>query len=265
MKKIVYVLGICALVVGVSSCKSNGGNSTEAQNKSIEATADNSQNALDWEGRYSGIVPCADCPGIETVLTLKSGNTYTLSRKYQSEGQETFVEEGSFKWNAEGNKITLENLKKEETASQYLVGEGKITMLDMEGNKVTGELESNYVLAKVDNELVEKYWKLIEIMGQPIKEGELAKDAFLTFKVEGNRVHGNAGCNTINGTYTVESGHRIKFSRMASTMMMCPNMEVEQKMQKIFETADNYYAKNDTLVLNRARMAPLARFVAVYM
>ena len=32
----------------------------------------NSQNSLDWEGVYKGILPCADCDGIETEIVINS-------------------------------------------------------------------------------------------------------------------------------------------------------------------------------------------------
>ena len=49
---------------------------------SIVPTGDNSYNALDWEGTYMGIVPCADCEGIEKTILLNKENTYTLTSKY---------------------------------------------------------------------------------------------------------------------------------------------------------------------------------------
>ena len=33
--------------------------------------AHNSRNALDWAGTYEGVLPCADCPGIQTRLSLR--------------------------------------------------------------------------------------------------------------------------------------------------------------------------------------------------
>jgi len=48
-----------------------------------------------------------------------------------------------------------------------------------------------------------------------------------------------------------------------STMMMCANMDVESKLYQVLEAADNYAVNGDKLVLNKARMAPLARFEVV--
>lgn len=49
------------------------------------------------------------------------------------------------------------------------------------------------------------------------------------------------------------------------TRMACIKPTVEEAFIKVLETADNYTVKNDTLQLNKARMAPLAKFVAVYL
>ncbi len=45
-------------------------------------TGDNSQNSLDWNGTYEATLPCADCPGIKTILTLVADQTFTLSSTY---------------------------------------------------------------------------------------------------------------------------------------------------------------------------------------
>ena len=42
-------------------------------------------------------------------------------------------------------------------------------------------------------------------------------------------------------------------------------MDVENAFQEVLRTADNYSLGGDRLTLSRARMAPLARFEAVYL
>ena len=123
---------------------------------------------------------------------------------------------------------------------------------------------SSSVKPQPDNSITEKYWKLIEINGKPV-EATTSREAFITLKNEGQRVNGNGGCNTLNGTYEITPGNRIKFSQMATTMMACLNMEIEEGLKKALEMADNYSLSEDGkfLSLNRARMAPLARFELV--
>jgi len=42
-------------------------------------------------------------------------------------------------------------------------------------------------------------------------------------------------------------------------------MDVEQAFYEVLSNADNYSLTGDHLTLNRARMAPLARFKAAYL
>ncbi len=116
------------------------------------------------------------------------------------------------------------------------------------------------------SEIVEKYWKLTELSGRPVPRAEASqREAHIILKLDGNRVQGNAGCNSLTGIYELKGGNRIAFSRIAVTKMACPYMDVEIQFLKVLNTADNYTVRGDTLTLNRARMAPLARFDAVYM
>ncbi|NTV93763.1 MAG: copper resistance protein NlpE [Chlorobiaceae bacterium] len=71
------------------------------------ATGDNSETSLDWNGTYKGILPCADCQGVETALTLHKEKTYLLESRYLGKGKQIFVDQGTFSWNAQGNTIQL--------------------------------------------------------------------------------------------------------------------------------------------------------------
>jgi len=122
-------------------------------------------------------------------------------------------------------------------------------------------------LAEANASITDKYWKLIEINGKPVTSETVAKEPFIILKNEDQRVNGNGGCNTIFGTYEISEGNRIKFSQMATSLMACLNMEVEDALKKALDMADNYSVSEDGkyLSLNRARMAPLARFEVVYL
>lgn len=87
----------------------------------------------------------------------------------------------------------------------------------------------------------------------------------MILKKEKNRVQGQGGCNTFFGTYELKEPGRIRFSPMASTLMACPNLDQETAFLSVFEKADSYIIKGDTLQLIKARMAPLAKFQAVYL
>lgn len=106
------------------------------------------------------------------------------------------------------------------------------------------------------------YWKLVEINGTPVDTG-LNREPFLQLDAEENRVSASGGCNGMGGTYELKANNRLSFSELIGTMMACPNMEVETQLSQALGRTDSYAIHGDTLSLFRARMAPLARFVAV--
>lgn len=115
--------------------------------------------------------------------------------------------------------------------------------------------------------LTETYWKLTELMGQPIVYvGGGAKEMHLILKKEESRLIGQGGCNSFMGSYTLfEDNNRIKFSQLAATLMACPNMEKEKEFMDVLQKVDNYTINEKLLSLNKAKMAPLAKFEAVYL
>ncbi len=73
-------------------------------------------------------------------------------------------------------------------------------------------------------------WNIVSVSGTEL--GQMENVPFLAFDVAGKRVHGNAGCNVVNGGFSQEEGNpnSIQFTQMISTMMACPDMETERKV-----------------------------------
>jgi heat shock protein HslJ len=113
--------------------------------------------------------------------------------------------------------------------------------------------------------LTDHEWRLTELMGKPVPAvAEPMNNITLKFTKEDNRVSGFSGCNTYSGSYSRPADLRISFAQMISTMKACPtNMDVEAEYLKAISGADNYTINGNVLSLNKARMAPLARFEAV--
>lgn len=104
-------------------------------------------NSLDWDGTYKGILPCADCEGIETTITLTDDQTYTMQTKYLGKSDAKYFDsKGKFNWDKAGQIITLEGIK--DAPGKYFVGENTLTQLDMEGKRITGQLADKYILKK---------------------------------------------------------------------------------------------------------------------
>jgi len=107
-------------------------------------------------------------------------------------------------------------------------------------------------------------WRLTEIMGKPVPpplEGQSPPS--LTFNGATGRVNGFAGCNTFSGRVQFKPGNGIRFEEMVATLKACLEPTVESEFLRALDMADNYNLDGQKLVLNKARMAPLARFEAV--
>lgn len=221
----------------------------------------NSRNALTWSGVYTGVIPCADCEGIETSITLMKDNTFSRKLVYLGKGGNPIVDKGSFTWDSAGAIITITG--NDGVPQHYKVGENVLFHLDQSGNMIQGELAAKYRLLKnrTDARMEEKKWILTELMGKPAGADQTRKQAFLNFNPETSTVAGNGGCNALFGPYELKEGDRISFGNLASTMMACPDMAMEKQLLEVLSKVDNYTVADTVLSLNKARMAPLARFV----
>lgn len=111
--------------------------------------------------------------------------------------------------------------------------------------------------------ITDRKWKLVELYGKPVADQVNGKEPFLQLHTADNRYGASGGCNGIGGNFSLEGNGRIKFSAGMSTKMACDNMEIENGLTNALRTADNYSLSGDNLSLNKARMAPLARFKAI--
>lgn len=239
---------------------------------SSQKNADNahtSQNSLDWAGIYKGAFASTQCKNGE-VITIQINSDLTYSTESTCIGEKTDIRKsnGTFKWNRLGNEITLTDTDTK-NKTIFFVGEDFIRKVSENGKKVAYAASDQNIYKKIrEEEITEKYWKLIELRTNPVVMDEsMNREAHIILKVEDNRLTGTGGCNFLNGSYELGEGNRIKFSEIATTQMACANMAVEDELYKVLEQVDNYTlsADGNYLSLNKGRMAPLARFEVVYL
>ncbi|MHA4846688.1 copper resistance protein NlpE N-terminal domain-containing protein [Flavitalea antarctica] len=235
---------------------------SKPKNTSMETTGDNSRNSLDWDGIYRGVTPCADCMGIQKTIFINKDLTYRVKVKYLGKDSTATEYAGKIAWNEKGNAIEL---TEGQQSQAYAVGENALTQLDQSGNKITGDLAHRYVFTKQNYAILEKYWKLTELNGKPVLIDSASRnEPHIIFKDEEGRFVGNGGCNSFSGNFELDSRNKITMSKAIVTQMACTNMEIESQLLRVLQMADNYILNADTLILNKARMAPLARFKVVY-
>jgi uncharacterized lipoprotein NlpE involved in copper resistance len=234
---------------------------SETETNETLPTGDTSENALDWNGQYKGTLPCADCQGIATTLTLKYDGSFKRVLFYKGKSDQAIVERGTFEWDHSGSLITLQI---ENGSSQsYKVGENRLWHLDSDQKIIEGALAEAYILTKnkMDYKLENKTWVLKELLGQGIEQTEEQAQAYLRFNSENAMLIGNNGCNRISMGYELLEGQRIRLAPGISTLMTCPDDQISDRFNEVLKTIDNYTVNNGELHLNKARMAPMAKFV----
>ena len=94
-------------------------------------------------------------------------------------------------------------------------------------------------------------WVITSVYGAQV--GDMENTPFLAFDIDQMRVHGNAGCNIINGGFSQEEGkeNSLKFSQMISTMMACPDMDTEHRILDALSKVAGFSLNEDqTISLN---------------
>ena len=91
-------------------------------------------------------------------------------------------------------------------------------------------------------------WALESINGEPfVMDEQTGNHPLIEIYLKEERVHGNAGCNTINGKVKVDE-NKISFSQIISTEMACPG-DFENRFLLAIESIDNYKIKKLGLFL----------------
>ncbi len=82
-------------------------------------------------------------------------------------------------------------------------------------------------------------WALEFINGKEfVKDEQTNNHPVIEIYLKEERLHGNAGCNTINGKVEVD-GNNIWFSKIITTEMACPG-DIEQRFLAALESVNNY-------------------------
>lgn len=151
MKKTIFILGLTAVI---ASCGS-GEQKTEETATTVADTVKAETPVVETPAPptvtlYAGTLPCADCAGIQTELSLKSDSSWSMhiiydKRPAKGPGSNELNEEG--KWMMHGDTVHL--MGRKDAPSKYIKTDSSLIQLDMQGKRIEGKLASKYVLKKM--------------------------------------------------------------------------------------------------------------------
>ena len=212
---------------------------------------------------YQGELPCADCEGIRYHLALFEDNLYTLETAYLGADElRRFHEQGRWSLNSKGDTLSIEG--NDSGPNQWRVVDSEtIEQLDMDGQPSESGL--NYQLQRIEPFLTEpledRYWKLIELRGEPVAVEEGQSEAHLVLHSEDQRVSGATGCNRLMGSFE-HAEESLALGQMGTTMMACSSdsMALEQRFLEMLNEVDSYRVLVNRLELYGDKGELLARF-----
>jgi heat shock protein HslJ/uncharacterized lipoprotein NlpE involved in copper resistance len=111
--------------------------------KTSENTLEDTAPELVIHGVYEGVLPCADCEGIEYHIQLDSDFTYKSFNRYMGRTNRIELENGNWEW-FDDTVIIVHNAKQD--TKYFSVHAKAIRMLDREGRWFGTEHEEKYTL-----------------------------------------------------------------------------------------------------------------------
>lgn len=193
----------------------------------------------EWAGLYRGVLPCADCEGVDTVLELHADGSWERTQRYLGESDELFVSSGriapSTAVDAENEAsgtgslelVVLEAETPDEVA--YRADPDSLLQLDRDRRVITGDLEDRYRLRLVgrgadDPRRLEGEWWVEELRGAAVEADRTRRRrAHLAFDFIQPRLSFTGGCNQFAGTVRYDGPGRISMPALfAGTKMLCP-------------------------------------------
>jgi putative lipoprotein len=116
-----------------------------------------------------------------------------------------------------------------------------------------------------DASLVNIYWKLLEVGGEPAVAGHNRQEPHMILQVQEQRLAGSSGCNRLIGTYEA-TGDQLRLSPTGMTMMMCPEelMQQERALTTALRETSTYRVTGQSLELFDGEQL-VARFESRYL
>lgn len=174
----------------------------------------------------------------------------------------------SYEYNQQEKTLTFSNM----ASTMRMCGTPGITDLDINAalanttNYSWDHLEDEYYLYFRDSngvvlmklmhqnfDFLNGTWQVVAIEDEPVDNPEMR----LVIDVEGGKIHGNTGCNILNGTMDIdmETANTLSFQDIVTTRMACPDATEQTRM--IVALEDAAHAKpldsNRVLLLNLLR------------
>jgi len=219
---------------------------------------------------FAGILPCADCPGIQYQLNLLADHTFVSKMTYE-ERNASSVEQGRWRLTDDGKTIVLQGSGGGAPEKFALRGADTLRMLGRDGQEIESKL--NYDLQRApkfmaidlrettsSSALGNTYWKLVHLGDAPVNAASANQEPHIVLDSQTHRVSGSGGCNRVSGSYQL-AGDQLSFGQMVGTMMACAHgMDTERAFLNVLGQVKMWKMSGSTLELLDGAGKVLASF-----
>lgn len=268
MKKQLLIITGAALMLSLASCSAFQKNvKTEAQLPSDRTTISTDKSSTPYQSQTLERGEITGDWAIETVAGAKALGETPPYLRFDSKTGRLYGNNGCNTVNANYTVVTATkelrfsdiittmracadesisemqiNLALDATASYDWSREGsqyRVTLYSAEGKPLMTLLHQDY-------DFLNGTWRVDMIGEQKIDNDEMK----LVFDIEEMKVHGNTGCNIMNGSLVTDmlEPDAISFQNMATTRRMCPDIQLETEMLVALEAAVSVKPVNSTTV-----------------
>lgn len=166
MKNIILIVAVSLFaLVGCKQGAKKNASESKAEQTAQTVESSSSEEVTNWEGTYFGVLPCASCPGINTLITLFADGRFEKVVEYKEEKDGLFTTKGKIDWKVNNKQFMLED-------ELYEIDGDLVFCLDKEGNRNEGELAEEYILQRTELEQspdVNEGYNLLILLGSDNK------------------------------------------------------------------------------------------------
>lgn len=171
-----------------------------AASTDVQANADPTPQVVDWDGRWSGVIPCAHCSGIEVDLIFKTDGTYLMREAELESPQKITVSKGSLSWDEATRILTFNGYKGAYKGGKLRMqfAEGLAIYLDAQGN-----LMPDYQLSKQAEYRALSQQLILPLQSVRVEDDHVYFSGLLNFKESQN-----GGFKSVKGEAMIDCANK---------------------------------------------------------
>lgn len=170
----------------------------------VQADGDPTPQVVDWDGRWSGVIPCDNCSGIEVDLIFNNDGSYRMREAELESQYEYSLSKGTLSWDESTRILTLTSSTNSKLQLQF--AESTAVYLDANGNPMP-----DYQLSKQAEYRALTQQLILPLQSIRVEDNQVYFKGLLNFKEPQN-----GGFQSVKGEAIIDCAQKRVVFRNAS-------------------------------------------------